>query len=126
MTTFTLHQAKLCSIIADETTDGSYEELLVFVIRWVDSAFKAHEEFMGLYQLDKTDAETIHEVIKDILQAFNLDIHNIRGQCYDGASAMSGSKKGVAKKIKDDEPSALYLHCFGHALNLVLFMNYVI
>ena len=39
-------------------------------------------------------------VIKDILQAINLDIHKIRGQCYDRASAMSGSKKGVAKKTE--------------------------
>ncbi len=104
--------------MADETTDVSNKEQLVSVFRWVGSNFDVHEEYLGLYQLDKTDAETIYLVIKDMLQALNLDIHKVRGQCYDGASSMSGSKKGVAKRIKEEEPRALYLHCFGHALNL--------
>jgi len=37
-----------------------------------------------------------------------------RGQCYDGASNM----KKVASDIKPTEPKALYLHCYGHSLNL--------
>ena len=40
------------------------------------------------------------------------------GQCYDGASTMSGIKNGVAKLFMDKEPSAIYTHCCGHALNL--------
>ncbi len=116
--TSNLHQAEFYSILADETTDVSNKEQLVSVFRWVGSNFDVHEEYLGLYQLDKTDAETIYLVIKDMLQALNLDIHKVRGQCYDRASSMSGSKKGVAKRIKEEEPRALYLHCFGHALNL--------
>ena len=42
----------------------------------------------------------------------------MRGQCYDGASTMSGIKIGVAKLFMDKEPSAIYTHCCGHALNL--------
>ena len=42
------------------------------------------------------------------------------GQCYDGASAVSSAKNGVAKQISIDEPLAtcIYIHCYGHALNL--------
>jgi hypothetical protein len=43
---------------------------------------------------------------------------HFRGQCYDGASTMSGCKNGLAKLIQDAEPRALYTHCYGHALNL--------
>ena len=116
-----LHQAEFCSILADETTHVSTKEQLVCVFRWFNSNFDVHEEFMGLYQLDKTKQMLKpynYLVIKDVLQALNLDIHKVRGQCYDRASAMSGSKRGVAKKIKDEEPRALYFHCFGRALNL--------
>ena len=42
----------------------------------------------------------------------------MRGQCYDGASTMSGIKNGVAKLFMDKEPSAIYTHCYGHVLNL--------
>lgn len=31
---------------------------------------------------------------------------------------MRGSKSGVAKRISDIEPRALYTHCYGHSLNL--------
>ena len=47
-----------------------------------------------------------------------LKIVNLRGQCYDGASVMSGHKSGVAARIKDLNKKALYTHCYGHALNL--------
>ena len=31
---------------------------------------------------------------------------------------MRGPKSGVAKKLRDEEPCALYMHCHSHALNL--------
>ena len=33
-------------------------------------------------------------------------------------SAMSGKRSGVAKRITDLQPKAIYTHCYGHALNL--------
>lgn len=33
---------------------------------------------------------------------------------------MSGAQSGVAKRICDEEPRALYTHCYGHALNLAV------
>lgn len=42
----------------------------------------------------------------------------MRGQCYDGAANMSGSVNGVVKKMQNIENRALYIHCFGHLVNL--------
>ena len=39
-----------------------------------------------------------------------------RAKCYDGASNM----KKVASELKAIEPTALYLHCFAHSLNLAV------
>ena len=36
----------------------------------------------------------------------NLSLNNCYGQCYDGASNMSGSKNGVSKKLIDQD----YIH----------------
>ena len=77
-----------------------------------------HEDFVGLYQVDSTEAEKIFAAIKDVFLRLNLAISKVRGQCYDGASAMSGTKSGVVKKMCDAEPRAVYTHCYGHALNL--------
>ncbi len=57
------------------------------------------------------------KIIKDTLR-FNLKFELCRGQCYDGASVMSGIRTGVAKLICDEELRAVFTHCYGHSLNL--------
>jgi hypothetical protein len=44
----------------------------------------------------------------------------IRGQGYDGASNMKGEIKGLKTLIMEESPSAYYIHCFAHQLQLVL------
>ena len=75
---------------------------------------------MGLYQTKSTDADSLLCVIKDTLLRFNINLSLCRGQCYDGASAMSGTRRGVAKILADEEPRAVYTHCYGHILNLAV------
>ena len=41
-----------------------------------------------------------------------------RGQCYDGASVMTGVKSGVSTLIMKEESRAVFNHCYGHSLNL--------
>jgi len=54
------------------------------------------------------------------LSDLKLDMQNIIGQCFGGAANMSGSKKGVAARLKEVAPHALYVHCYAHVLNLAL------
>lgn len=63
-------------------------------------------------------ASDILSSITDILLRMNLSFSNCRGQCYDGASTMQGARHGVAKLISDEQPKAIYTHCYGHAFNL--------
>lgn len=113
-----IHASKFFAILVDETTDSSNREQVVICLRWVDDAFEAHEEFIGVYQVDSITANTLVKVIKDVLLRMNLPLKKVRGQCYDGAAAMAGCRSGVAKIILDEEPRALFTHCYGHALNL--------
>ena len=75
---------------------------------------------MGLYMVPSIDADTLVTVIKDCLVRMNLSLTKCRGQCYDGASNMSGANKGVAKQLSDIESRAVYTHCYGHSLNLAI------
>lgn len=113
-----IRESEFFTIMADETTDASNREQLVICLRWIDSNLIPHEDFIGLYQIGKTNAQTITTVIKDSLIRLNLCINNCRGQCFDGCSTMAGHKTGVATSIKKDEPRALFTHCYGHSLNL--------
>ena len=64
------------------------------------------------------DASSLVRAIKDTPLRMNIPLRHCRGQCYDGASSTIGSKSGVVTQIAKEEERALYLHCFGHALNL--------
>ena len=104
--------------MVDETPDVSNKEQVVICLRWVDNEFNVHEEFIGLYTTAKTTADQLVAIIKDALLRMNLSLTKARGQCYDGASSMSGVHSGVATQLMAEEPRALYTHCYGHALNL--------
>ena len=56
--------------------------------------------------------------LEDVMLRFDFKLSNCRGQCYDGGSNMVGSKTGVKTRFLEKEPHALYMHCYGNALNL--------
>ena len=90
---------------------------VTLVLRWVDDDLASHE-FMGLYQVPTITSATLVSIIKDSLIRFNLSVNKARGQCYDGASNMTGRRNGVVTQIQEEEPRALFTHCYGHSLNL--------
>ena len=67
-----IRNSNIFSIMADEMADVSKIEQLVFCIRWVDNNLEAHEEFIGLHPIPNTEADTLVNVIKDILLRLNL------------------------------------------------------
>lgn len=85
----------------------------------MDEDLTTREEFIGL-DMDSTTAENITRVIQDILLRLSLQISSCHGQCYDGAGCMAGCRTGVATTIQQQEPRALYTHCYGHTLNLAV------
>ena len=115
-----LQLAVFYALMVDETTDKANNEQIVLVFRWVDDALVAHEKFVRLYLTDSITSEALVAVIKDTLVRLNLKIQHCRGQCYDGASSRCGTRKGVVKKLLDEEPHAVFTHCYGHALNLAV------
>ena len=108
------------AIIADETRDISGREQLALSIRWVSESYQVHEDLIGLAVVEATDAASLKSVILDSLIRCGLSISNCCGQAYDGAANMSGGLSGVAARIQNDEPKALYVHCTAHCVNLCM------
>ena len=108
--------ASYFAVEADKVTDSLNKEKVVVCIRWVDDKFEAHEDFVGLHNIDDITAATIVHVVTDTVHHMTLSLSMCRAQCYDGASNM----KLVASDIQKLEPRALYLHCYGHSLNLAV------
>lgn len=115
-----IQSASYFSLINDETADISVQEQLSFCFRIVTNDLEIHELFVGFYTTGDTRAETLFNIIKDVLLRFDLKLGNCRGQCYDGASNMAGIHGGLQAKILEVEPRAQYVHCFAHSLSLVV------
>ena len=65
-------------------TDSSNKEQAVICMRWVDDELEAHEEFIGLYQMESTDANSIVAMIRDVMLRLNIYFAKLRVQCYQG------------------------------------------
>ena len=111
--------AEIYSIMADETPDLSKTEQLAVLVRYVWNGV-VEERLLAVESMDETTAEALYHTIRDKLQQCGIEYSNMRGQCYDGASNVSGIHTGLQARIKEISPSAIYTHCYAHVLNLVI------
>lgn len=58
--------------------------------------------------------------MKDAFIRTQIPLTKIHGQCNDGCSTMAGAKSDVATRIQELQPRTVFLHCYGHALNLTM------
>ena len=75
---------------------------------------------MGFFRLNDFTAQVIFTAIKDFITGLGLSFENLVGQAYDGAAVMAGAKGGLQTLIRQLQPSAIFLHCLAHSLNLVI------
>ena len=115
----TLVQAsKYFALMADEVTDSANNEQFVICLRWVNDNLEPNEDFIGLYHVESIQADVLVGCLRDCMLRLNIDIHNCRSQCYDGAANMCGVRIGVSTQMCKEEQRALFVRCYGHALNL--------
>ena len=79
-----IRENKWFAYMTDETTDVSNLEQAVSCLRWVDSKFEVHEDYLEMTETPKTDSDTLLANTKDFFLRHNLPMTNSRGQCYDG------------------------------------------
>lgn len=119
-----VRQVKYYSIIIDSTTDISKFEQVSLILRYCcfdeKNAVEIKESFMGFYELNDRSASGYQDFILESLCKLGLEFELCRGQGYDGASVMSGTRHGLQAKLQDLNRNAPYVHCAAHKLNLVL------
>ncbi|KAL6648571.1 hypothetical protein ACP70R_012795 [Stipagrostis hirtigluma subsp. patula] len=108
------------AILADESSDVYQKEQLALCLRYVDKRGRVVERFLGIIHVENTTAMTLKTAIESLLMDHSLSLSMVRGQGYDGASNMKGHANGLKKLIMDECPSAYYVHCFAHQLQLTL------
>lgn len=115
-----IREAEYFSISLDETSDISRTEQISVCLRIVSENLTANEHFIGFFSTPNTKAETLFDLVNEIFVLHKLPLSKLRGQCYDGASNVSGKISGLQSRIREEEPRALFVHCNAHNLNLVV------
>ena len=60
--------------MADECTDVANKEQFTICIRWVGEYMQDHEDFVGLYEMAKIDADSLVGAIKDTGVRINVQV----------------------------------------------------
>ncbi|KAL5566787.1 hypothetical protein UlMin_029951 [Ulmus minor] len=108
------------SILVDESRDVSIKEQMVVMFRYVNKKGYVIESFIGIEHVANTTAVSLKTAINKLFSKHGLSISRLRGQCYDGASNMSGEFNGLKTIIMKENECAFFVHCFAHQLQLVL------
>jgi hypothetical protein len=108
------------SLMVDESRDNSVKEQMTVVLRFVNIRGQVIERLLGVEHVPDTCSESLKKSIDKLFARHGLSISRLRGQGYDGASNMRGEFNGLKSLILRDNPSAIYIHCFAHQLQLAI------
>uniref|UniRef100_A0A8C8RK62 Zinc finger MYM-type protein 1 n=1 Tax=Pelusios castaneus TaxID=367368 RepID=A0A8C8RK62_9SAUR len=118
-----MKRSGMYAIMADEARDKYKEQLAVCVRYVVPVTGLVTEHFLGFSELKCFDEESITESLQSCLRVHGLDDLLCVSQTYAGASVMSRSSRGVQAKFQKYHPEAIYIHCYAHELNMVLYYS---
>ncbi|XP_060846161.1 zinc finger MYM-type protein 1-like [Rhopalosiphum padi] len=110
---------KYYSIIVDSSPDISHVDQLSFVIRYVQENGVPIERFLQFLPNTGHKAIELFDSVTKLLNSYEIEIENCRGQSYDNARNMSGIYSGLQARIKELNPLIEYVPCSAHSLNLV-------
>ncbi|PRQ20388.1 hypothetical protein RchiOBHm_Chr7g0227621 [Rosa chinensis] len=89
---------------------------MAIILRFVDCQGIIRERFFKIVSVPNTTSQTLKDEISKVLTMYNLQVRNMRGQGYDGASNMRGIYNGLQALFLEECPYAYYVHCFAHRL----------
>ncbi|XP_042423292.1 zinc finger MYM-type protein 1-like [Zingiber officinale] len=111
---------KFFSLMVDEARDSSVKEHMGVVLRYVNKKGCVIQRFLAVVHVPDTSSHSLKMAIDALLVQHGLSLSRLRGQGYDGASNMRGEFNGLKSLILQENPFAMYVHCFSHQLQLVL------
>ncbi|XP_042464685.1 zinc finger MYM-type protein 1-like [Zingiber officinale] len=94
--------------------------LMGVVLRYVNKEGCVIERFLAVVHVPDTSSHSLKMAIDALFVQHGLSLSILRGQGYDGASNMRGEFNGLKSLILQENPFAMYVHCFSHQLQLVL------
>lgn len=116
-----IKEAKFFSVSMDSTFDLSRKEQISFIIRYVATDGNINERLVALKDSPSTTGLNMFNIFEAICNELGLDwLNYLVGQSFDGAQNMRGEYKGLQSRINDKCPTATFILCCAHILNLIV------
>ncbi|XP_027120533.2 uncharacterized protein [Coffea arabica] len=100
--------------------DARLQELQEASVEILPSCFKPSIQGSKTPTLHHSIHINLLDAIDSLFAQHGLSLSKLRGQGYDGASNMRGEFNGLKALILQENPYAMYIHCFAHQLQLVI------
>lgn len=88
-------------------------------MRYVNVFGRAAPRFLNIIEKVRHKSEEMEVSILRMLEKYEIDVQDCRGQSYDNTSNMSGIYTGLQARIKAKNKLAVYVPCAPHSLNLI-------
>ncbi|XP_025192614.1 uncharacterized protein LOC112592676 [Melanaphis sacchari] len=95
-----------------------YEEIIQLMADKIRNGVPI-ERFLQFLPNTGHKAIKLFDSVTKLLNSYEIEIENCRGQSYDNARNMSGIYSGLQARIKELNPLIEYVPCSAHSLNLV-------
>ncbi|XP_053390192.1 zinc finger protein 862-like, partial [Mercenaria mercenaria] len=111
-----LQQSEYIGLILDESTDITVHKKLNVYVKCLSSDNMPKVQFC--INVENGKADTIVTAVKELFTKKNIPLDKVVTLASDGASVMTGKKRGVGVKLKELAPLLIQIHCVAHRLAL--------
>lgn len=112
-----LQKSAFVGLITDETVNVTVRKKLIVYFVALENGVK-RTYFGGNYTIVNGTAETVTSALLTALEERGITTSKVMGFGSDGAAVMMGCKTGVAKRLKDQNPFMINIHCVAHRVAL--------
>lgn len=126
-----IQDARIFSVMFDETTDVSNKSQLSLIIRYtldkniyesfiqfIDARAEMYEDNESNGEPKLTGVAIGKIVINSLKNKCNLNLNNCVAITTDGCSTMVSVVRGAVKTVMEETPNAVFSPCYNHCLNL--------
>lgn len=116
-TTSMLNSTHYFSLTIDGAMDVSGDEQESIYLYWSSKGVR-FQRFLQFVSPESTSADDIFHAVMGVISDFKIDPQKLVGVTTDGASNMTGSKKGFCTLLKKQYPDIISTHCLAHRMEL--------
>ena len=112
-------KSEVLTVLTDESTDRTNTKRLAILVKTIDSNMTPMTHYLSNVKVSDGKGATMAASVKEELGKRGIsNLSKVFGLGTDGATAMTGSDRGLKGQLMRDNPAIVNVHCIAHRLAL--------